>query len=117
LTSTTWCSHVGVDPCYSLLAKTIAKLEEQQIKSMGKKKWMSKGSARKGNNPRAPSTTMTQGNQSIRVDWTPVFARGKLRIVVIDPEQARASPTYPTKLTDATESREIHPHRAPKGPR
>jgi hypothetical protein len=102
LTSTTWYSHVGFDPCYSLLAKTIAKLEEQQIKAMGKDKWMSKASARTGNNPRAPSTTMTQGGQSIRVDWTPVFARGKLRIVVIDPEKARVDPLYPTKLTDAT---------------
>ena len=43
-----WYSHVAFDPNYSLLAKTIAKLEEQQVKAMGKNKWMSKGAKRKG---------------------------------------------------------------------
>ena len=44
---------------------------------------------------------MTQSSASVRVDWTPVFARGKLRIVVLDPERASRDPTYPTKLTDS----------------
>ena len=94
-------NHVGFDPNYSLLPKTIAKLEELQVKAMGKKKWRSKKSPRTNNNLRAPSTAMTQSSASIRVDWTPVFARGKLRIIVLDPARARADSDYPTKLTDA----------------
>jgi hypothetical protein len=101
MTNRTWFSHVAFDPCYSLLPKTIAKFEEQQVKAMGKKKWTSKGSARDGNNLRAPSTAMTQSSASVRVDWTPVFARGKLRIVVLDGERAARDPAYPAKLTDA----------------
>ena len=68
---------------------------------MGKTKWQSKGSRRKGNNPRAPSYTMTQSSASVRVDWTVVFARGRLRIVVIDRERAARDQEYPEKLTDA----------------
>ena len=101
MSSTTWFSHIGIDPCYTLLAKTTEKLVEQQVKAMGKNKWMSKGSRQTGNNPRAPSTTMTQGSASVRVDWTPVFARGKLRIVVVDKERAQRDAGYPEKLTDA----------------
>ena len=44
---------------------------------------------------------MTQGSASVRVDWTPVFARGKLRIVVIDKQRAQRDAEYPEKLTDA----------------
>lgn len=68
---------------------------------MGKKGWRSKGAPRHGNNLRAPSTTATQSSASIRVDWTPVFARGKVRLVVIDSARALTDPEYPAKLTDA----------------
>ena len=44
---------------------------------------------------------MTQGSASVRVDWTPVFTRGKLRVVVIDKERAQRDADYPEKLTDA----------------
>ena len=69
-----WYGHVAIDPCYSLLAKSMERMEEQQVKPMGKSKRMSMMSKRKGNNMRPPSTTNTQqGSDSVRVDWTPVF--------------------------------------------
>ena len=101
-TATTWRSHVAVDPCYTLLAKTFARQEEQKVAAMGKRKWMSKGSRRVGCNPRAPATTATQKGQDVtRVDWTPIFARGKVRIYVVDVEAAQNNESLPKKLADA----------------
>ena len=97
--ATSWFNQVAFDPCYSLLPKTQEKREELQIAAMGKKRWMSKDSARKGANLRAPATAKTQSSSSVRVDWTPVFARGKLLIYVVDPDTQDSS--QPTKLTNA----------------
>ena len=71
---------IAIDPCYKLLPKQQEKLEEQQVAAMGKKKYMSPGSAREGVNLRAPSTAKTQGGawQATRADWTPIFAKGAL---------------------------------------
>jgi hypothetical protein len=97
-----WYGHVAIDPCYSLLAKSMERMEEQQVKAMGKMKWMSTMSKRKGNNMRPPSTTNTQmGSDTVRVDWTPVFARGKIRVFVCDPERWKTDPKYPQKLNDS----------------
>jgi hypothetical protein len=63
---------------------------------------MSPGAARKGVNLRAPATAKTQGGSNVtRVDWTPIFARGKVRIYVCSPEAATRNPQLPAKLTDA----------------
>ena len=81
-----WVTHVGFDPCSSLLARTPARMEEQQVAAMGKSKWRSKGSTNRGTGTRAPETTKTQkGNDVLQVAWTPVFARGKIAIYVCDP--------------------------------
>ena len=74
-TTRSWYNHVAIDPCYTLLPKTLEKFEEQRVAAMGKKKWMSQGSKRSGPNGRALATTKTQGGtyHAIRVDWTPVF--------------------------------------------
>ena len=103
-TATSWRSHVAFDPCYCLLARTQEMLEEQKIAAMGKMRWMSKKSRRQGSNLRAPSTVKTQSNnyKALRVDWTPIFARGKLTIYVVDADAAKADPSLPAKLTDAT---------------
>ena len=94
-----WYQHVAIDPCYKLLPKKQERLEELQVAAMGKKKWMSKGSARKGPNLRAPKTAKTQaGSQVTKVEWTPVLARGRLRIYVCDPELAAADARYPATL-------------------
>ena len=95
-------SHVAIDPCYSLLPKTQERLEAQEVAAMGKQRWMSPSSARSGHNLRAPSTTKTQtGGQVTRVDWTPVFARGRLHIYVCDADLAVRDSRYPAKLCDA----------------
>ena len=97
-----WYSHISIDPCYVLLTTTLERQEEQLIRAMGRKKWMSPGSARKGANLRAPATAKTQGGSNVtRVDWTPIFARGKVRIYVCCPEAAKQDPTLPAKLTDS----------------
>ena len=99
-TERSWYGQVSLDPCYTLLPKTQEKLEEAKVAAMGKVKWMSELSARKGGNPRAPSTTKTQLHGNTRVDWTPVFARGKVIIYAVDIEEATVDATLPQKLTD-----------------
>ena len=65
---------------------------------MGKVKWGSKNSNRKGVNLRAPATAHTQAGPSVlQVHWTPVFARGKIRLFVCDPQAI----TAPHKLNDS----------------
>ena len=69
---------------------------------MGSWKWQSPGSARKGSNARAPNTTKYQQSSWVtRVDWTPVFARDKLRIFVCDAREASRNPNYPSSLCDS----------------
>ena len=97
---TSWTSQVSIDPCYSLLAKTAERQEEQAIQAMGKEKWMSPGCRREGSNPRAPATTKTQsGGDVARVDWTPIFAKGRLTIYVVDP--LTTDRNMPPKLLDS----------------
>ncbi len=97
-----WYSQFAIDPCYSLLAKSQERMEGQQVKAMGKMKWMSEKSARDGVNLRTPSYTNTQGGSDVtRVDWTPVFARGHVVIYVVDVEAAKRNPDLPMKLTDS----------------
>ena len=100
-TARSWYGHVAVDPCYTLLPRTPEKLEEQKVAAMGKVKWMSKQSARKGANLRAPATAKSQLHGNTRVDWTPVFARGKVAIYVVDSGEAVGDDTLPQKLTDS----------------
>ena len=69
---------------------------------MGNKKWMSKGSSRKGVNLRAPATTKTQKGQNARVVfWTPVFARGQVRIYMCPARDDPDSQNHPAKLNDS----------------
>eukprot|EP00973_Karenia_brevis_P014675 2001888-Karenia_brevis.AAC.1 len=78
-------SHVAIDPCYSLLPNSLERQEEQQVAALGKNRFMSPGSRRQGINLRGPATANTQkGGDVTRVDWTVVFARGRLAIYVVD---------------------------------
>ena len=97
-----WYSYVSIDPCASLLPKTAGRLEEQKIAAMGKNKWMSPKSARKGPNLRAPATAKTQNATVTRVEWTPVFARGKVFIYVCDAAAAEKDASLPAKLNDTS---------------
>ena len=115
LTARTWYSYVSIDPCYTLLAKSQERMEEQQIKAMGKVKWMSKASRRENINLRAPATVGSQnGGDVTRVDWTPVFARGKVVIYVVDEEKAKEDPRLPTKLTDSFNMKKFAEHVLPQ---
>jgi hypothetical protein len=97
-----WYSFISIDPCYSLLPKTQDRLDGQQVKAMGKVKWMSKKSARKGVNLRQESFANTQGGSDvIRVDWTPVFVRGNVVIYIVDQAAAAEDPRLPSKLSDS----------------
>lgn len=101
-TTRSWYDQVAIDPCYSLLPKSLGKQEELKVAAMGKSRWMSPESARKGVNLRAPATARTQSSAyATQVHWTPVFARGKVKIFVLDPAKASEDPTYPTKLNDS----------------
>jgi len=102
-TETSWYQHVAFDPNYTLIATTLAKQEELQIAAMGSSRWMSKESKRVSINMRAPATARTQSsNNSVTVHWTPVFARGCVKIFVVDPTKAIDDPlNYPSKLNDS----------------
>ena len=107
--------HVAIDPCYKLLPKKLERMEEMQVAAMGKKKWMSEASARKGANLRAPATTKTQMNSQVtKIEWTPVFARGRLRIYVCDPDLAAVDTRHPASLADADNLANFVRHVLPK---
>jgi hypothetical protein len=76
-------NFVAIDPCFSLLARKQEKSDLLKIAAMGNKKWMSKKSKRKGANLRAPKTAKTQKSSCTVVPWTPVFTRGRVKLVVL----------------------------------
>ena len=86
--SAAW-NFVAIDPCISLLPKKQSKAEEMQIAAMGHKKWMSKKPKRKGVNLRAPNTAKTQIKDCAFVPWTPVFTRGRVKLVVLTQVKAK----------------------------
>ena len=81
-------NFVAIDPCLTLLPRQQSKADQLKIYAMGHHKWMSKKSRRKGVNPRAPNTTTTQKKDCVTVPWTPVFARGCLKLVVLTEHKA-----------------------------
>ena len=97
-----WYQHIAIDPCSSLLPKTARRLEEQQVAAMGKSKWMSPASKRKGVNLRAPATAKTQASSNVlQVHWTPIFTRGKIRLYVCDEAASEQDARLPKKLNDS----------------
>ena len=74
---------------------------EQRVAAMGTRKYMSPGARRKGHNLRAPRTAQVQNSTDVvKVHWTPVFARGKVRIYVCSAQPGDAN--LPSKLNDST---------------
>ena len=82
-------NFVAIDPCYSMLPTQQHKADVLKIAAMGNRKWMSKKSARKGANLRPPRTAKTQIEACTTVPWTPVFARGRLKLVVLTDVKAK----------------------------
>lgn len=76
-------NFVAIDPCFSMLPTLQEKADLLKIAAMGNKKWMSPKSRRKGSNLRAPATAKTQKESVTIVHWTPVFTRGRLKLVVL----------------------------------
>ena len=69
-------------PCYSPLLKTAEQLFEHMAGALVKKRnWMSKGSI---DLPDLTTSTTHGGSNAIRVDWTPVVAKGRMTICVDD---------------------------------
>ncbi len=87
---------VAIDPCRSLLPTTKTKSEEQKHAAMGTRKWMSKGSRRKGPNSKPVKTANSQTSGTTPVHWTPVFARGHVKIYLCGLDD-----DGPAKLTDS----------------
>ena len=75
-----WFWFVAIDPCRSLLPKNETKKQEQLHAAMGKMGWRSKKAIRQGINGAKVKTASTQASGSLSVPWTPVFARGKVKI-------------------------------------
>jgi len=98
-------NFVAIDPCFALLPMLEGKAEHMKIAAMGNKKWMSKKSARKGANLRAPHTAKSQKEACKVVPWTPVFARGRLKLVVLTDKGA--------KLTNSDSAADFVRHTLP----
>ena len=82
-------NFVAIDPCLSLLPRKQSKADQLKIAAMGNSKWMSKKSKRKGINLRAPKFAKTQRSDCDIVPWTPVFTRGRLKLVVFTQPKAK----------------------------
>lgn len=80
-------NYVAIDPCFSMLPRKQSKADLLKMANMGFRKWMSKGSRRKGANLRPAATTKTQKEGCDIVPWTPVFTRGCLKLVVFTEEK------------------------------
>ena len=99
-----WSHSLAFDPCSSLLPKTLARSEEQKIAAMGQSRFMSRKSRGKHNNLRAPATAKSQsGGDVLQIYWTPILAKGKVRIYLCDPEAAKRDQTLPAKLNESAE--------------
>jgi hypothetical protein len=99
--------------CYSLLPTTEARTEEQRVAAFGKKRWASTKSRRVGPNLRAPATALSQrSGNSLQVYWTPIFAKGKVRIFVCEPPNKNDEYT-PIKLNDGAELAKFIEHVLP----
>ena len=97
-----WFNHVAVDPCASLLARTEARSEEQQVAALGDARWMSNNAALEPENLKADAYAKTQaGSNVLKVHWTPVLCRGKVEVYVCDTEAAVKNPALPWKLNDS----------------
>ena len=110
-----WTNTIAIDPCSSLLPRNEAKSEEQRVAAMGKSRFMSKKSRGKGVNLRAPAGAKSQGGGNVlTVHWTPIFARGQVRIYICDPVAAQRDPTVPAKLNDSMELAKFIKHALPQ---
>ena len=98
-----WASHVAIDPCISILPTTKALSDDQKVAAVGVKKMMSPKSKYKGANCRALKTTHSQGKEDIKVQRTPIFDLGKVRVCMCDPQAASREESLPARLNESGE--------------
>ena len=91
-----WLQFCAIDPCRSLLPKTRAKSEEQRHAAMGKMNWRSKKEIKTGKNLAGSRFAKSQVSGALSAHWTPVFARGKVKIYLCELDQSGVE-----KLTDS----------------
>ena len=97
-------NHIAIDPCSSLLPKSNVLSEEQLVAALGSSRFMSPGSKYDGVNLRASKFATAQaGKNVLQLHWTPIFARGQVRIYICDPLAAERNPLLPVKLNDSEE--------------
>ena len=84
-------NFVAIDPCFTMLPRKQDKADLLKVAAMGHRRWMSQKSKKKGVNLRAPATAKTQKQDCDIVPWTPVFTRGRLKIVVLTEPKAKLS--------------------------
>lgn len=96
--------HVAIDPCSSLLPTSETRSEEQRVAALGNKRFMSPKAKYQGVNVPASAYAKHQaGRDVLQLHWTPIFAKGRLRIYVCDPRLAKRNPCLPAKLNDSEE--------------
>ena len=73
-----------------------------QVAALGDARYMSNKSARNPENLAASSTVKKQAsNNVLKLHWTPVPARGKIRVYVCDHQAAKKDPTLPATLNSS----------------
>ena len=83
--------------------------------ALGSKRFMSPGSKYDGPNLLTSKFAVSQaGRNALQLHWTPIFARGVVRIDICDPDAAARDANMPAKLNDTTELskfiRNVLPH-------
>ena len=97
-------NHVAIDPCSSLLPTSATRCEEQRVAAMGSKRFMSSKSRYDGVNLRGSAYAKKQaGRDVLQLHWTPIYAKGRLRIYVCNPAAAKRDANLPSKLNDSEE--------------
>ena len=97
-------NHVAIDPCSSILPRDSVRSEEQRVAALGNSRFMSPGSKYDGVNLRASRFAVSQaGKNVLQLHWTPIFARGVVRVYLCDPAAAERDPRLPAKLNDSVE--------------
>ena len=107
-------NHVAIDPCSSLLPKDRTRFEEQAVAALGTKRFMSPGCKFDGVNLRASKFATSQAGRSVlQLHWTPIFARGVVRIYICDPAAAERDPRMPAQLNRTEELSKFIKHVLP----
>ena len=109
-----WANCAAIDPCASLLAKSAERKELDKVRALGSRRWGSKKARHKGANAKAPAYVKSQaGGDVLKVHWTVIFAKDKVRIYVCDAARAANDPNLPKKLNNSEDLAKFVQHVLP----